>query len=92
MLVPYGKRHRELDLVVVGPNGIFVIEVKHYHGEITGAEMDRTWHQRPRTDGTVNIDVRKLRNPVIQVQHAVRALRRYLAKRNIKKHGSRARW
>lgn len=84
VVVPYGKRHREIDLIVVGPNGIFVIEVKHYRGEISGAETDRTWRQYQRTYGRANIDVRELRNPVIQVQHGVRALRRYLAARDVK--------
>ena len=84
VLVPYGKRHRELDLIVVGPNGIFVIEVKHYRGEITGAETDRTWRQPQSTYDLANIDVRELRNPVIQVKHAVRALRGYLASHDIK--------
>jgi hypothetical protein len=84
VLVPYGKRHRELDLVVVGPNGIFIIEVKHYRGEITGAETDLTWRQRQRTHDRANIDVRELRNPVIQVKHGARALRRYLAAHDIK--------
>jgi hypothetical protein len=84
VLVPYGKRYRELDLVVVGPNGIFVIEVKHYRGEITGTETDRTWRQCPCTYDSTNIDARELRNPVIQVMHGVRALRRYLAAHDIK--------
>jgi len=84
VLVPYGRRHRELDLIVVGLNGIFVIEVKHYRGEITGAKSDRTWRQRERADDSGNAYERELRNPVIQVQHAVRALRRYLAARDIK--------
>lgn len=84
VLVPYGKRHRELDLIVVGPNGIFVIEVKHYRGEITGAETDRTWRQRQRGNSSADTDVRALRNPVIQVKHGARALRRYLAAHDIK--------
>ncbi len=84
VLVPYGRRQRELDLIVVGPNGIFVIEVKHYRGEITGVETDRTWCQRQRADGSVNNYERELRNPAIQVKHAVRALHQYLATHDIK--------
>lgn len=81
--VPYSRRHRELDLVVVGPNGIFVIEVKHYRGEVTGAESDRTWRQGQLVHDGDNICGRSLRNPVLQVQHAVRALRRYLGSHGI---------
>jgi len=82
--VPYGRRHRELDLVVVGPNGIFVVEVKHYRGEVTGAESDRTWRQGQLAHDGDNIYGRSLRNPVLQVQHAVRALRQYLGSHGIK--------
>jgi len=82
--VPYGKRYRELDLIVVGPNGIFVIEVKHYRGVIAGAESDRTWRQcQYAHDGGDNCE-RSVRNPVLQLQHGVRAIRRYLAARDIK--------
>lgn len=84
VLVPYGKRHRELDLTVVGPNGIFVIEVKHYRGEINGTETDRTWRQSQFAHDGDDICERNVRNPIVQVGHAVRALRRYLAGRDIK--------
>lgn len=35
----------ELDLVIIGPKGIFVIEVKNYRGYIEGKEEERFWKQ-----------------------------------------------
>ena len=34
---------RELDFIVCGPNGIFVVESKNHKGELSGSEDDETW-------------------------------------------------
>ena len=41
----------ELDMVVVGPTGVFVIETKNYTGQITGNAADGTWKRVKRTEG-----------------------------------------
>lgn len=73
---------RELDFIVCGPNGIFVIESKNHNGEITGSEHDKEWtiHKVGR-GGTPYSD--SIRNPVKQVKQQVRILRNYLASHNI---------
>lgn len=81
--IPTGRSYRELDYVVVGPNGVFAIEVKHYRGEIRGAEFDRTWRQRKRSRAG-NLYEQALRNPVTQIKGGVYALRRHLAAHGIR--------
>src|SRR5688572_15193158 len=55
----------EADLVVTGPNGVFVIEVKHNGGRVSGGVSQRQWQVRkPARHGG---DYRKMmRNPVLQ--------------------------
>jgi len=43
--VYYEGQESELDLIVVGKKGVFVIEVKNYRGSIEGKEEDRFWKQ-----------------------------------------------
>lgn len=40
------KKKSELDHLVVGPSGIFVIEVKNHYGKITGTADDHHWQQK----------------------------------------------
>lgn len=81
VMVPNGKSFRELDFVVIGPNGIFAIEVKHHRGEISGKETDFSWRQRKhsRAGNTYEQD---MRNPVGQLKGAIHAL-----KQNLKAQG-----
>lgn len=81
--IPAGRSCRELDYVVVGPNGIFAVEVKHYRGEISGAEFDRTWRQRKRSRAG-HLYEQERRNPVAQIKGGVYALRRRLAAHGIR--------
>ena len=81
--VPNGTSFRELDYVVVGPNGIFAIEVKHCRGKITGGETDATWHQRKRSRAG-NTYEQQLRNPVKQVKGAIYALKQHLVSQGLR--------
>lgn len=82
VVVPNGKSSRELDFVVIGPNGIFAIEIKHHRGEISGKETDFSWCQRKcsRAGNTYEQD---LRNPVGQLKGAIHALKQYLKAQGI---------
>ncbi len=64
-----GKSYREFDFIVVGPNGIFCIEVKHHRGRIRGSEADKDWRQKKRSR-TGRIHENDMRNPVAQVKSA----------------------
>ncbi|MHB8623883.1 MAG: nuclease-related domain-containing protein [Sulfuricaulis sp.] len=75
--VPNGTSHRELDFVVVGPNGIFAIEVKHCRGKVSGQETDNTWRQRKRSRAG-NTYEQPQRNPVRQIKGAIYTLKQYL--------------
>jgi nuclease-like protein len=63
----------EADLIVTGPNAVFVIEVKHNSGRVSGGAGQREWtvHKSGRRGGRY---VKTLRNPVLQVQQLVRLL------------------
>jgi len=63
----------EADLVVTGPNAVFVIEVKHNGGRVSGGAGDRAWRVQKvgRRGGHYE---KTMRNPVLQVQQLVRLL------------------
>ena len=81
--VPLGNSYRELDFVVLGSNGIFVIEVKHHRGEIKGNEANPHWRQRKLSRQGKRYE-QALNNPVTQVKGGVYALRQHLAAKGIK--------
>lgn len=67
-------RPYEADFVVVGPNGIFVIETKYYCGLIQGRENDSMWARlRPGSQKSTSVA-----NPALQVRRAMRALAAHL--------------
>ena len=41
--VTYEGDETELDILIVNRNGVFIIEVKYYHGELFGNETDEKW-------------------------------------------------
>lgn len=59
----------ELDILVVSPYGLFVIEVKRYSGLIQGSDADRHWLQIHR-NGTA----RPFYSPILQNEGHLRAL------------------
>lgn len=84
LVVPTGHGGtRELDLVVLGRNGLFVVAVKHLRGEISGTESDRDWQppKRSRCSGTAYTTW--VRSPVAQVSSAAGVLHRHLASRGV---------
>lgn len=74
----------EADIIVMGPDTVFVIEVKHNNGSISGAEIDREWHvQKVGRGGTPYS--KTMRNPIAQVKKLV-----WLLSDGFKKKNSRA--
>jgi len=73
---------RELDFVVCGPKGIFVVESKNHNGKIEGHENDHKWtiHKVGR-GGTAYSDT--IRNPVSQTKQQVHVLKNYLKKKGV---------
>lgn len=82
VIVPNGESFREIDFVVVGPNGIFAIEVKHHRGEIRGSEADKVWRQKKHSQAG-NLYEQDMRNPVAQIKSAIMPLKHYLASHGV---------
>lgn len=61
----FGRKKSQIDHIVVGPNGVFVIETKNWRGELFGNETDPAWTQikEDKNGNTVEI---KLGNPIAQ--------------------------
>lgn len=62
----YGEKKSEMDAVVVGPTGIYIIEVKNYKGNIYGNTSDHDLVQ-VKTDNYGNTFEKPFYNPVKQV-------------------------
>lgn len=60
----------EADLVVHGPSGVFVIEVKHNNSHIEGSESDREWEIHKIGRGGTAYS-KTMRNPIKQVKKLV---------------------
>jgi hypothetical protein len=74
---------READFIVVGPNGVFIIENKDFRGTIVGTEHDQNWQQHKiGRKGTPYVTYG--RNPVRQVQTYVSLLAGIFRERGIK--------
>ncbi len=74
----------EADLIVVGPNAVFVIEVKHNNGSITGSDTDRDWEVLKLGRGGTGYS-KTMRNPISQVKKLV-----WLLSENLKSKKSKA--
>lgn len=74
----------EADLIVVGPNAVFVIEVKHNNGSITGSDTDRDWEVLKVGRGGTEYS-KTMRNPISQVKKLV-----WLLSENLKSKKSKA--
>lgn len=73
---------REIDFLVCGPNGVFVVESKNLNGSISGSEDSDNWtiHKVGRRGGAYS---NSIRNPVRQVKTQMAVLSKYLRSRNI---------
>ncbi len=82
VLVPFKDSYREFDFIVVGPNGIFGVEIKHHRGRIRGSEADKVWRQKKRSRAG-HVYEQDMRNPVAQVKSAIYPLKQYLASHGV---------
>jgi hypothetical protein len=74
----------EADLIVVGPNAVFIIEVKHNNSQIVGSENDNEWTVKKVGRGGTAYS-KTMRNPISQVKMLV-----WLLSEDMKKKKSRA--
>ena len=79
----YNGEQSELDMVVIGLTGIFVIEVKNHNGTIVGNLDDRNWVQhKVGRNGTPYS--KEMYSPIKQVGTHVYRLANYLRDRGVK--------
>ena len=74
--VSYEGKETELDNVIVNKYGVFIIEVKYYHGWLKGLEDDYEWTQYKETYSDVYS--KTVKNPIRQVKRQVYITANYL--------------
>ena len=75
--VIYKDKPAELDNVIVNRFGVFIIEVKNYHGSLVGNEDDYEWTKYHTTDAG-NTYSKIVKNPIKQVKRQVYVLAKFL--------------
>ena len=67
----------ESDMVIVGPTGVFDVEVKNYNGTLEGGRDDKEWilHKTGQKGGTYS---KTIRNPINQLKRNVFILAKFL--------------
>jgi len=66
----FGRKKSQIDHIVVGPNGVFVIETKNWRGKLIGNETNSSWTQIKEDKNGNEIEI-KLGNPIIQNERHV---------------------
>lgn len=82
--IPSKTGFNEADLIVVGPRCIFMIEIKHNSGKISGHPLDTKWDVEKKSNGGTFF-YSEMRNPVKQVKNVT-----LLLSDQLKKHSSPA--
>jgi hypothetical protein len=84
LLRGYRNRRGEIDLVLVGPRGLFAIEVKYYNGTV-GCDGDRWWVDRydrsGQRRGREDMTDARGRSPSTQLTEPARLLEQFLRSR-----------
>lgn len=82
VIVEYEGKPSELDLVLIGKNGVFVIETKNHNGTIVGDDTDERWIQKKvgQKGGRYQ---KSMYNPIKQVSTHVFRLSNFLKTNNI---------
>ena len=73
----------ELDFLIINTNGVFIIEVKNFSGEITGHADDRYWEKTKVSQGG-NEYVKRIENPIPQIKREERILGQFLRSKKIR--------
>ena len=76
------EKFTELDNVIINSNGVFIIEVKNYSGELFGEEEDQEWIKNT-ISGAGNVYQKVVKNPIKQVKRQIYILSRLLKENDI---------
>ncbi len=79
----YEGKRTEADIIVINQNGVFIIEVKNYVGELVGDIDDSEWKKYKTTPGG-DVYVKTVRNPIKQVKRQIYIVSSILKARRIK--------
>lgn len=79
----YGDQETELDFLIVNKNGVFIIEVKNYSGEIRGRADQRYWEKTKTSQGG-NVYEKRIENPIPQIKREEYILGKYLRSEGIR--------
>lgn len=82
--VSYEGKTSEIDMVVVGKTGVYIIEVKNHKGTIVGRPDAQYWEQRKLGDGT--LQTKEFYSPIKQVGTHVYRLAKHLRENGIRVH------
>lgn len=74
-------RRSEADMILVGRNGVKIVEVKNYKGKIQGSSSDPYWIQTKKVKG--NLICKRVKNPVKQIHVQCMILRKILKDHNL---------
>ncbi len=75
--IAYDSSRTELDIVIVNTNGVFLLEVNNYSGELQGGETDYDWKKFHRSAAGKTYE-KSVKNPIRQVKRQIWILSRYL--------------
>ena len=78
MLLGDNDVSHQIDHILIRHNGVFVIETKYYHGEITGDATDLMWTKTYFKKGKKVIE--KFHNPIKQNNSHIRAIKKVIGK------------
>ena len=81
--IVHDGKETELDFLIMNTNGVFIIEVKNYSGEITGTKDDRYWEKTKTSQGG-NTYVKRIENPIPQIKREEQILGRLLRSEGIR--------
>jgi Nuclease-related domain. len=73
----------EIDLLVIGNNGIFAVEVKNHNGRISGDANAECWEQE-KTGKKGGIYTKSMKNPIKQIKRSVYILSRVLEQNQLR--------
>ena len=80
--VSYDGKRAEVDNIVVNENGVFLIEVKNYVGELVGDIDDFEWKKYKTTPGG-DVYVKTVKNPIKQVNRQIYIVSNMLRSRGL---------
>lgn len=81
--VEFEEKRTELDLVIVNPNGLFIVEVKNYKGQLIGSADDYEWRKLKMTPGGVVYE-KNAKNPIKQVKRQRWILANFLRQNGVR--------